>query len=573
MKKPKGKQPISTKSKTKDQKSSGSTTTEKSKQLESMILYACLAGVLLFITFLRLRLADFPLERDEGEYALMGQMILKGIPPYEMAYNMKLPGVYYMYALLMSIFGQTGLGVHYGGLLVNLASTFMVFLIGKKLANGYLGLMAAATFGLLSLSPGHLGFAAHATHFIVLFGVAGLLTLLHFIEKQKLWILALSGFCFGLSFIMKQQAVFLLVFGMLALGLTELQRKPFELLKTSLRIFVYGISMVLPYLLVVLTAVMNGSFDQFWHWTYEYAGEYAGINTFWKGVKSASTIINNVTEGMQLFWWIGLTGLITLFFTEAIKPYRWLIFMFAILSFACIVPGYYFRRHYYIVFLPALGLLTGISLLFLREQFLKYKLNWLAPLPLLAFVLMLVHSLYTHRFYFFKVPTQELCKVIYSSSNPFVESPDLGKYLAEHTTPDDKIAVLGSEPQICFYANRLPASGYIYTYPLTENQPYSKEMRQDMITEIEAAKPKYMVFINSNFSWGSSSEAVKDITDWYVKEQENYNLVCLIDLNEREKGTWIWGDEAKTYKPKNPSWIWLHERKEVEKLNVVPVPN
>lgn len=564
MKKPKGKPSSSIKPKTRDQKSSGAGASEKNKQLESMIIYGCLAVVLLFITFLRLRLASFPLERDEGEYALMGQMILKGIPPYEMAYNMKLPGVYYMYALLMSIFGQTGEGVHYGGLLVNLASTFMLFLIGKKLANGYLGLMAAAGFGLLSLSPGHLGFAAHATHFIVLFGVAGFLALLHFIEKQKLWLLALSGFCFGLSFIMKQQAVFLLIFGMLALGLTELQRKPIDLLKTTLRIVVYGVTMVLPYLLVVLTAVMNGSFDQFWHWTYEYAGEYAGINTFSKGVKSAWAIFPNVTEGMQLFWWLGLSGLITLFFTEAIKPYRWLILMFSLLSFACILPGFYFRRHYYVVFLPALGLLAGITMIFLGEQFKKHKMSFLAALPMVAFLLMIIHSLYTHRFYFFKVPPEELCKVIYSASNPFVESPEIGKYLASNTAPEDKIAILGSEPQICFYADRLPATGYIYTYPLTENQPYSKEMRKLMLEEIEAAKPKYLLFVNSSFSWGGSSEAVKDIADWYQKEQSNYNMVCLIDLNERVKGTWVWGEEARTYKPKNPSWIWVHERKAIE---------
>jgi hypothetical protein len=85
-----------------------------------------------------------------------------------------------------------------------------------------------------------------------------------------------------------------------------------------------------------------------------------------------------------------------------------------------------------------------------------------------------------------------------------------------------------------------------------------------MLTEIEAAKPKYMLFVNSSFSWGGSSEAVKDITEWYTKEQADYNMVCVIDLDTKGKGTWVWGDEARTYKPKNPSWIWVHERKSVE---------
>ena len=40
---------------------------------------------------IRIRLLGIPLERDEGEYAYAGQLMLQGIPPYEFAYNMKLP--------------------------------------------------------------------------------------------------------------------------------------------------------------------------------------------------------------------------------------------------------------------------------------------------------------------------------------------------------------------------------------------------------------------------------------------------------------------------------------------------
>ena len=63
--------------------------------------------VLLLAAFIRFRLLDMPLERDEGEYAYAGQLILQGIPPYELAYNMKLPGTYFVYALGMAVFGET----------------------------------------------------------------------------------------------------------------------------------------------------------------------------------------------------------------------------------------------------------------------------------------------------------------------------------------------------------------------------------------------------------------------------------------------------------------------------------
>ena len=38
---------------------------------------------------IRIRLLGIPLERDEGEYAYAGQLMLQGIPPYKLAYNMK----------------------------------------------------------------------------------------------------------------------------------------------------------------------------------------------------------------------------------------------------------------------------------------------------------------------------------------------------------------------------------------------------------------------------------------------------------------------------------------------------
>jgi hypothetical protein len=52
-----------------------------------------LALILAFNFAIRWRLREMPLERDEGEYAYAGQLLLQGIPPYQLAYNMKFPGV------------------------------------------------------------------------------------------------------------------------------------------------------------------------------------------------------------------------------------------------------------------------------------------------------------------------------------------------------------------------------------------------------------------------------------------------------------------------------------------------
>src|SRR5438067_7424263 len=65
----------------------------------------------LLVIAVRVRVRDMPLERDEGEYAYAGQLILQGVPPYKEAYNMKLPGTYAAYAAIMAVFGQTRSGI------------------------------------------------------------------------------------------------------------------------------------------------------------------------------------------------------------------------------------------------------------------------------------------------------------------------------------------------------------------------------------------------------------------------------------------------------------------------------
>src|SRR5690242_18305133 len=88
--------------------------------------------VTLLIALVRLRVANVPLERDEGEYAYAGQLILQGISPFELSYNMKFPGSYYAYALVMAVFGQTPWGIHVGVLVVNILTIAILFVIARK---------------------------------------------------------------------------------------------------------------------------------------------------------------------------------------------------------------------------------------------------------------------------------------------------------------------------------------------------------------------------------------------------------------------------------------------------------
>src|SRR5271157_2389807 len=116
-----------------------------------------LALAVLLAVGVRLRLLSIPLERDEGEFAYLGQLMLQGIPPYKLAFNIKLPGTYAAYAGMMGLFGQTIAGIHFGFLLVNLATLVLLFLIARRLLEATQAAIDCICYALFSLSPGVLG--------------------------------------------------------------------------------------------------------------------------------------------------------------------------------------------------------------------------------------------------------------------------------------------------------------------------------------------------------------------------------------------------------------------------------
>src|SRR5438552_1497565 len=164
-------------------------------------------------------------QRDEGEYAYAGQLILQGVPPYTLAYNMKFLGTYAAYAAIMSIFGQTITGIHLGLLVVNTATIILIFSLGRRLVNSVAGLAAGMSYAVLSVSPSVLGFAGHATHFVLLPVLGGTLLLPKTTDCRPFGLVFASGMLFGLGVLMKQPAVFFALFGAIYLASNDLHRR------------------------------------------------------------------------------------------------------------------------------------------------------------------------------------------------------------------------------------------------------------------------------------------------------------------------------------------------------------
>ena len=145
--------------------------------------------------------------------------------------------------------------------------------------------------------------------------------------------------------------------------------------------------------------------------------------------------------------------------------------------------------------------------------------------------------------------------------NPFPESIKIAEYIKAHTSKDDRIAVIGSEPQIYFYADRKSATGYIYAYGLMEPHSYASRMQLEFIQEIEASRPEYIVFVNVTTSWlpePDSDETIMKWTEAFIKQ--NYTTVGLIDSVSEDNYQIYWDEEARISRPLSPNNLFVVKR-------------
>ena len=537
--------------------------------------------------FIRLRLLDFPLERDEGEYAYAGQLILQGTPPYQECYNMKWPGTYVAYALIMALFGETATGIHLGVLFVCLASAWLVFLVGRRIGGEGMGAVAGATQALLSVNPSVCGLAGHANHFVMLPALAGIWALMKPWEKLGPGRCLAAGALFGLACIMKQPGA---VFGLFAAiwllwrGLVERERSARNLPDVARRLGFLAVGAILALAAMGCALAAAGVFEKFWHWTVEYGWAYTGILTLSDGLLRLAATASALWAAASWLWLLATLGMVVLWRQPTLRPWRLFLLMLTVFSIAGVCPGLHFREHYFLLLIPAASLLCGAAWCAWSRSAGRV-LRWVArisrvshgPAPawvsrpgsVLAaravfgglIVLALGSSLAASADVFFWLTPDQACRRVYPG-NPFPEAVEIARQIAGHCPPEARIAVLGSEPEIYFYSHRRAATGYIYTYALVEAQPFASEMQREMIREIERAAPEYLVYVSAPASWLAREGFDPAIFDWarrYLHEQMNLNGIVEIFPDSHSESEWDLSDPV--LKPRTNCWLGIFKRK------------
>ena len=151
--------------------------------------------------------------------------------------------------------------------------------------DGPSGLIAAASYALLSLSKWISGFSVQAEHFVVLFFVSGLLLLLKALDNNKWHSFLGAGVLICISFMIKQNGLFFLLFGGVILLIKYLLQKPRSMKRLLINGSVFSLGAIAVIAVFVFVIFMQHALADMWKWIYTIPKSYTSLVTFKKGMQ------------------------------------------------------------------------------------------------------------------------------------------------------------------------------------------------------------------------------------------------------------------------------------------------
>lgn len=528
---------------------------------ENRFALVSLVVLLAAIALVRARFLSLPFERDEGEYAYAARLLLDGLLPYAHVYNMKLPGAYASYAAIFALLGESVRSVRLGHIAVNLATTAIAFLWARRHFSAMPALVASAVFGGLSLGRDIQGLFANAEVFLLLPAMIGLWLVWPaqgFAGKRNL---ILAGVTLGLAFVIKQQAAIYIAWAAAFVALRHWHlgaSKPRAVLNAALLLA----AAAMPFAITCAAFAFKGHFAEMWFWTFTYSRQYvsqAGLADAWVNFKHYSPFrTDNI---VAVVWLAALAGCVV----ASLRPQhraKGLVVASLLAASACATGvGLYFRPHYFALMLPAIAMSAAAGTAAIASWLRSRSPSFAGASPAIIAIATMSIILAGNASYLFSMSPMQVSRATFGFE-PFPEAVVIGRWLEEHTTPDQTIAVVGSEPEIYFHANRRAATGFIYMYALMERHPFAKDMQRRLREEIEANCPEYVLFVATPSSWNRTPESDLGVLEWFTQYREaHYERVGLIDIVSEDRTEYYWGDASRRNPQSRIDWIAVYKRR------------
>jgi 4-amino-4-deoxy-L-arabinose transferase-like glycosyltransferase len=468
-------------------------------------------AAIILLTFLA-RWPDLamPLERDEGEYAYAAQEIERGDMPYRDSFCQKPPVVFFWYLAGFKVFGETTQGVHLTLVVAAALGAFGLFLLVEHFLGCGAGLLASAVYALNSAGYGYFGSAANTEIFMLVPVIFGCFVFVRAGESGGWFRWSAAGAILALSVLTKQVALFSFIGPCSYAGWLTYRRSGWRELATGTIYAAAGV--ILATLPIMLWLDRGQALGPFLEAAYFHNLDYVSspfAPAKWMRIVAVIGERFLVSDG--LLWLLMLAGVGMLI----VKGWRIPALVFASLWFVTslvgVALGPYSFGHYFLQVLPPLAMIAAaiwslssrsaraITSLAVKSQRPTGQQKIIAVL----FAAILLVLPVAARMPMLARPVNDRCVELYRVYGPvpFAIAPELSERLASTMKEEDKILIIGSEPEILFYARCQSTTRYTIFYPLTGNYPDADKQAAVMFGECTADPPAKIIVCYSPSSF------------------------------------------------------------------------
>lgn len=524
-----------------------------------------LAIILLVYAYFRYQFILTPLERDEGSYGYIGQLILDGKRPYLDFYEMKPPALFYSYALLVGVFGASLEGLHLAVLTLYLLNALMLFLIARNLFGRPSALLAPLSYLSLALASLASGYTAQAEHITTFYLIAGYYFASRgYASGGKKWEWVLAGAFLATAFMTKQIAalmalpVLLILAGWVYNQPTPRRSAWLAAARNTGWMALGGVVVVAGWLAVVAA---QGGWNDMLFWVLEYPKKYASKFTWEDRKPTFIAIFNAMWREYLVLWLLALAGLALGLIS---RRYRIMaLFSAAVLGTALIsvFPGYYFYSHYWLFLAPAAALCAALFAGALTE---RLSSAWpSAPAGIVAVLMLFVVFLWDfgkRKTYYTSPNIKQIMRVAYAD-NPFPETLEIAKELKKRSAPGDELLVMGSEPQLNFYTGMRSPTRHFFMGFLAKYHPEETAWIAEAKADAERSKPRFLVHVVHPFSWAYPNSSKTEMFDFgFAFASKYYKTIGMVELSP-EGSQYYWDEAALQHPRSKDKFIQIFERR------------
>ncbi len=466
-----------------------------SKTSGRQIAFALLAILLVYFA-LRLPGIHVPLDRDEGAFGYMGQLIDEGKLPYRDGLDHKPPVPFYINALALRFVPPTELGIHLFLQVYNLLTLACVFYTGKiYLRSPAAGLWCGFAYAVFSASPAIQGFTASTEMWMLLPIALSLLLSVQGLERNRAVFLFLSGIAGAAACWTKPTAFTSVLFVLAFVAVTSFRSRenatvpPLAARVRAIGSWILGAALFSAVLMLYF--YLKGIFHEFVYWSLVHNFLYAGQAPFGESLDQVLDQMIELFRGDFLI--LGAGVIVGAWRLAQRRSEGYFLLGFLVFSILGTIPGLGYR-HYLAQLAPAAALAGGYAIFTLLENLSPGKQRLAATIA--AGLVIVAVPVGVNRQYFLESDPNKISRH-YFGDNPFPESKPLAAFVAAESSPSDPVFIIGSEPQILFYSRRNSPSSFLMMYPLTASYPRYREFQQSVWQQVQASPPKFILKVDN----------------------------------------------------------------------------